>query len=239
MGKITVKHYLNTRVNPLKLGDDKEYYPIYVQVTNNRKTTQIKSFTNVFSTMHGIETYLNTGIFDKEEIFEYPNSDIIVSLSNEVRIIELGMKYITNTKIDVSQNGHELREVLEVLFAYMSDILVSGFKPWIMSDKIDDDSKLVLYNVFNHCQTISSSIEKIKDKTKIDLSGFIEREYWELSKDIDNFIKYIGENTIYIDFINSKYDLKSIPNMNNIDAFEEYLNYIISMQTSEYDQDIK
>ena len=42
MSKITVKHYLNTQIQPLII-DGKAKYHIYFRLTFNRRTTQFKS----------------------------------------------------------------------------------------------------------------------------------------------------------------------------------------------------
>ena len=42
MGKITVKHFLNTNLKPYVI-NKQNYYSIYVFVTANRKTTKLKS----------------------------------------------------------------------------------------------------------------------------------------------------------------------------------------------------
>lgn len=257
MGKITVKHYLNTRVSPLDLEDGKEYYPIYIQVTHKRRTTQIRSFTEIFCTIAGVEQYTQTGVFDNGELFGYctaPGSgvinsigvdaigengigaDTIKSLQNETRLIELGIKYIDEHGIDISKNGYDLRNVLTALFEPVSIILIKNFNIWVDVTHIEDDFDTSLYYAFNPRYTLSTNITQIKLSTDIDLTGFIDKKDWELSRDIDTFIAHIGAKTTYIDaIVNNDFTVDNpLTGIKNPSDFYEYLHHSFNMQMSEF-----
>lgn len=60
MGKITVKHFLNTNLKPYIINGDK-YYSIYLLVTSNRQNTKVKSYTyNEYYSEKDFEEITNT-----------------------------------------------------------------------------------------------------------------------------------------------------------------------------------
>jgi len=71
MGKITVKHYLNTNLKPYIINGEK-YYSIYILVTANRQNTRIKSvkFSELYTENDFAEII--------EEIHPYLNDEIAV-----------------------------------------------------------------------------------------------------------------------------------------------------------------
>ena len=77
MGKITVKHYLNTNLKPYIINGEK-YYTIYALVTANRQNTKVKS--KVFN-----EYYTEN---DFAEIVDRDNQECYNLLQNEVTTIE-------------------------------------------------------------------------------------------------------------------------------------------------------
>lgn len=77
MGKITVKHYLNTNLKPYIINGEK-YYTIYALVTANRQNTKVKS--NAFN-----EYYTEN---DFKEITDENNRDDFNTLQNEIKTIE-------------------------------------------------------------------------------------------------------------------------------------------------------
>lgn len=59
VGKITVKHYLNTSVKRKGKSPEDIEYPLYIQITANRKTTQIRSLTNIYFSEKEFDEYIN------------------------------------------------------------------------------------------------------------------------------------------------------------------------------------
>lgn len=238
MGKITVKHYLNTRVAPLspELFDGYELYPIYVQVTYNRKTTQIRSFSEALSTIKGIE-YLKNNIVDDKEIFYTGDANLLDALRNEIRVIELGISYILQHNIDISKTGHDLRDVLDKLLTPVSNILIDSFYIWIVAGHVSDSNyNTALYGAFNHNRTISENISTIKKSTKLDLSDYIYPDDLALSQDIDIYIKKTGKNLLYIDLVQSDYLLnaRKMKSLKNAPAFARYLQFVTETQVADF-----
>ncbi len=76
MGKITVKHFLNTNLKPYVI-NKQNYYSIYVFVTANRKTTKLKSIM--------FDEYYSENDFDS--IFNSNEEEDIRMIKNEVSTI--------------------------------------------------------------------------------------------------------------------------------------------------------
>lgn len=210
MGKITVKHYLNTRVKPLELAD-REFYPIYVQVTVDRRTTQIRSFTNGMCTITGMQEYEKTGHFDKLEWF--PSEPL--NLNREQQRIEDAIKYIIRRKIDISKK-YSLRYALDQLFVPVKKVLLTNLWEWLIVDKGIFETEVEqkthygqLYNTLNPEFTISHNISEIKRLTGLDLTPYIYPRNLELSEDIDVFLDHIYQAGYYsfIDIITIDYTL--------------------------------
>ena len=96
MGKVTVKHYLNTNICVQKLNEsdgkplnDEILHPVYVQISFARKTTQIRSYTEMYLTIKDYEHY-QTGDYEKmdnaQEIKKY--------LVPEPKRIQTAIEYI-------------------------------------------------------------------------------------------------------------------------------------------------
>lgn len=78
--KITVKHYLNTSLNPI-VQSGKLEYPIYVQVTYKRKSYKFRSSNNYFEYLS--ETDLNNDFISRLLGFEIKKVTNVVRLINE------------------------------------------------------------------------------------------------------------------------------------------------------------
>lgn len=233
MGKITVKHYLNTRGLPLILDDNKEYYAIYVQITQHRKTTQIRSFLNILSTIQGFDNYLKSGIFQENEVFAFGIENISESIKYEEFKIKLGMKFIADNKIDITLKGHDLKDVLELLFEPARKILIDYFSIWIMVEDMEK-SDFSLYNILNQNNTLYENIEELKRITNLDISLFVNKKYLELSKDLTVFLNQI-KNISYIELININIDNDiDFSKMGNKNIIIEYIELAINTQISHY-----
>lgn len=83
MGKITVKHYLNTNLKPYIINGEK-YYSIYSLVTVNRQNTKVKSvFYNEYYTEKDF-----TEIMDKTNKEDFENIDNeVITITNLINIL--------------------------------------------------------------------------------------------------------------------------------------------------------
>jgi hypothetical protein len=73
--KITVKFFLNEAVEPIMGESKKKHYPLYVQVTYNRKNMQFKSkYSEYYESLHGVKPSLLT--FEEKVIKSVINYEI-------------------------------------------------------------------------------------------------------------------------------------------------------------------
>ena len=103
LGKITIKHYLEKKGNHIIFNREKKGFPIYCQVTYNRKTTKFRSFTLCVMTEIGFKDYQTKNIINLTESYT-PNLD----LKKEIILLELSIK-------DIIKKSKELN-VLEKSF---------------------------------------------------------------------------------------------------------------------------
>ncbi|MVM39508.1 hypothetical protein GO730_21095 [Spirosoma sp. HMF3257] len=80
--KISVRHYLNTKVKG-KEGDGKIYYPLYIQIIHKGKVNYAKSLLNTEATVEDFELFKQTRLQDLLEEIEFLISRIR-SLSHEM-----------------------------------------------------------------------------------------------------------------------------------------------------------
>lgn len=232
MGKITVKHYLNTKVKPIIYSvDNKEYYPIYTQITYNRKTTQLRSFTTATATTNGFLDIIANKSDIKEVLFLHPyneNLNINNALEKEKNDIIQSIDYILNHKINIS-GKYDLREVLELFFVYISEIFIENtYTDWVCR-KNNHIKETKIYNAFNERFTLYESIKLIKTSINIDLSEYIDINDLELSKYIYYYLKHT-KNLTYIDLLRSDYktEINSIKTIKNKDLMMQFVEFAIN-----------
>lgn len=107
MGKITVKHFLNTDVQSeqlrsylcggeegLILNDKDTLYPVYLQITINRKTTKLRSITKKRLSKQEFSAYQKRGTFYGEK--KYNNNNTSRFLSREIELVISSLDYFYN-----------------------------------------------------------------------------------------------------------------------------------------------
>lgn len=129
MGKITVKHYLNVdkkeeQSKPSYIFTEKGFipdiedicYPVYLQITVNRKTTKLRSFTGNLLSKEDFELYLKG---DEKNIYSIIPSYL---LKTELEDVTNALDYFYNVK-DSDQNKYPIKNAADF---YMLDI--DGYK---------------------------------------------------------------------------------------------------------------
>jgi hypothetical protein len=107
MGKITIKHYLNTELKPV-VENSQIKHPLYVQIIYNRNVYKIKS---------------NNGIFKQLTEIEFRNNQIQDILKDEILNIESTINLLENydskliTGKNISKLTTPLNEVIEQNFS--------------------------------------------------------------------------------------------------------------------------
>lgn len=143
MGKITVKHYLNTEVQAEQskvysldkdgkfvIDENQTLYPVYLQITVNRKTTKLKSTTCHSLTKNDFLKYKEKGTYYGEKQLNYYNTTHY--LSNEIKQVESSLDYFYNKKKG-NQNKVSIKNVVNF---YMKDFDSSFFICYVNSETL-------------------------------------------------------------------------------------------------------
>lgn len=116
MGKITVKHYLNTNLKPYVVKGE-EYYSIYIMVVVNRKNTKVKSISF-------------EELYTEKDFEEIQNEDSIL-LKEEVAVIEKICTFIQEIFGDFDAS------IFSSYYSMLNDLFI---------DAIDFEGKPTQYN---------------------------------------------------------------------------------------------
>ncbi|WP_028123266.1 hypothetical protein [Epilithonimonas tenax] len=85
MGKITIKHFLNTNLKPYVI-NKQNYYSIYLLITGQRKTTKVKSIVfNEYYSENDFETIFNSDNLEDNNLIE-----------NEINSIKIISEFVVN-----------------------------------------------------------------------------------------------------------------------------------------------
>jgi hypothetical protein len=132
MGKITVKHYLNTNLKPYTVGDEK-YYKLYFLLRYQNKNTKIKSLIN-----------LETTELEFSKIILEENNLINIRMKNETTFVESIISAIEKSGLIFDFN---VFSNFWNLAAYPIIEKLQGFIRWIFETKYDEDPDI--YQQFN------------------------------------------------------------------------------------------
>jgi len=182
MGKITVKHYLNTNIKYLDRKTNEVRHPIYVQITANRKTTKIRSLTNEMFSELVFSGYINK---TDNKILEYEE------LEKELKIITDILRYCFDYK-SIEIGKHKLTEIIN----FYSKLIYSEFGKlvFIKSDilmsllKYKETAPIALY-LDNENNTFEL-IEALESVTKFNIINKLNEKQKEIIFNLDVFIKY-------------------------------------------------
>ena len=250
MGKITVKHYLEKRVKeiewrkvnpkfkPLPEGENSDLflyfdeprtvYPIYIQITINRKTTRLSSFTKYRLTESEFLDYQNTGSFE----FEHDGKRLRTELDRVYRILEY---FINIKKIDYSI--YDIKTIL----AFYGRSIDTEFYQWAYIDGLrtsfERTEKLKpLRNYIYWKINPRELINYFKQTFDFDFEPLLEQSELELINAFDCFIqslpqiKTLYEKPVLIDWYNgtakTNFNRYMIKNKIDIQTRDKYLQRI-------------
>lgn len=226
MGKITVKHYLEKRIKPTNCAGNL-YYPVYIQVTISRKTTQIKSITGIKMTECEFEKYRNNknyngDFYDRgvrtKEYFE-----------KEPERIKKAFEFMINT----TYAGREIdKSNINTMMSYLDLYLFwtnTGLLELCWNYQMMQDGKYGIYQPFNKEITLSKSIDYIKRNFGVDLKDKIPRDDYIFWHNIRILLLKLGSNSVLIDFIsNYKEIINKIKQIEDKDKFITQIEEIIN-----------
>ncbi|WP_233882079.1 hypothetical protein [Tenacibaculum piscium] len=124
--KITVKHYLEKKVKPLRVYRDLPLgYPLYYRITYKRKTTNLKSFTGAVMTEKAYEHFKKTNKALNYET-NYQQTDVFhLKIEKELFFIEKALEEIINNDEDISAFDEYFIEKLKTFFKGLEESLYS------------------------------------------------------------------------------------------------------------------
>lgn len=222
MGKITVKHYLEKRVketeyrkvNPkfkpfindknnnlfLYFDEPRTVYPIYIQITINRKTTKISSFTKYRLTESEFSCYQSTGTFE----FEHEGKRLKTEIDRVNRILEY---FINIKKVD-----HSIYDIKTILTFYGKSIdtefyqwaYIDGLRPLFERTEKLKPLRNYIYWKLNPREVI----DYFKQTFNYDFEALLEQSELEFINAFDCFIKSLPqinmlfEKPVLIDWYN-------------------------------------
>jgi hypothetical protein len=217
MGKVTIKHYLNTKVQPEKINNE-NYYPVYIQITINRKTTQYKSislakfteieFSNYIQGKDYKADFVGMGVAQKGYFEKEPE--------RIKQAFEYMIEHYSSDKID--------KDSIKNMWAWVSGHFLMWTKTQLIEQcwdyKINTEKKNKFYKPFNKENTLTENIEIINKEFGADISNKFESEDLEFWNNVRLLIKRLGKNSIYIDFLgNYKNEIGKIKNITNKEKF--------------------
>lgn len=209
--KITVKHYLNTNVNPTYvLNKDDKDYPIYCRLSYKRKTISFRSFTGRLMTENEYDFYLKNDYIVRKKftLSDIPND---FTLNDELKYIDAIIKIlqIDNDEIDIFKKNFtdDLRDyfdyakkiILKVSWGkYLNISLTESVYNSEPSTEIKRLSKIYLKNdkkpndfrnILNNENTLLENIKNLKSITKFDITSYFNSEtilFWKVVELIIN-----------------------------------------------------
>ena len=185
MGKITVKHFLNTKIKPKEI-EDKQFYPVYINIIYNKFTTDKKCASEILATNAGYDNYVNNGEWIKGEYKK--KNHIGWGLNKELHIIDCAIKVIDDWCIPV--NRKSILPLVEEFSHYASKTIINYYydniavQHMMMTDKefIDDyigeEDKIRYFEFLLSFAkgNVLGNMSIIKNYTGIDLKGFLNEE---------------------------------------------------------------
>lgn len=236
MGKVTVKHYLNTRVQLLVEesfdkhlhNHFKDRYPVYIQITYNRRTTQLKSFTSDYMTKEEFD-YYSKGEFEK---ISKKNVFRLAELIKEPILVQKSIEYILQywrvEKID------DLKSHIEFFIAPVNKGLIEMCWLYIFTrpqTNKEAKAKESFYKCFNKDILLTECLKEIEKISGHNIEPFIPKDDLDVWKDLDILLKaYKKQNYSLIDFVcNYKECILKVSKISNKERFANDIKEMIKI----------
>lgn len=198
MGKITVKHYLNTdvkeEISPAYIFDGRNFqesikdtlYPVYLQITVNRKTTKLRSPSNVRLFTHEFNEYASKSTYSGEKKYTDYNTNLF--LYKEVELIKSALDYFYNEK----KEDQEKIPIREVVNYYMQDIGDGPFCEKIYCatlGEINNSNYLFIDEIIRKDVNTVLIVDYLVNKFGIDIYSLIDNDSISLLNAFDLLFK--------------------------------------------------
>jgi len=162
MSKITVKHYVNDKVNPTN-----GLYPLYFRLTYQQKHNFIKSFTNLYLTKDYNLSYSGLGFSDIVKIIESDTrqGDEIISLkiTREKFEIEKAIELVAFQNENKEYERRGIKAYLKSMFEPLEKILIRGAWEITLEDlgSKGDDEYYNFYSMFDKELSIGDIVGRL------------------------------------------------------------------------------
>lgn len=222
MKKITVRHYLNAKIKPKK-EQNKDWYPVYVQIIYNKFSTDKRSVSEIYMTEKGFDYYSNTSKLKKGEIMIFRDNTYSLELmerilSKEIIDIECSIRLIDKTNFKASRKNilYIINEFSKEAYSVIKEQHSLDREVYIAMGEPNEYDYNTDYEEFLHCfnGNINDCFATIKKFTGIDLMPFLKEE---------TIIEYESLNLLYLILkeLNGNYKM-TIPPFLNYTSFAEF-----------------
>jgi hypothetical protein len=220
MGKITVKHYLEKKVKPTMIHGGIIAYPVYVRITVNRKTTQLKSLTDALMSEAAFERYKQSGTVDFQESMCIDTVNYFMGLSEEPSLIRLCMETIILHDEDYDFSDRHTREQLGLLLTSTREAFIKS--AWKQETYAALQIEAFIGS-FNRKMSLINSIKLFQDVLHIDITKHIPSEYFKMWQVVE-LVKCLQiKERPFVEFINVDFQKQLIDASKN----QKYRDYCL------------
>lgn len=160
MSKITVKHYVNEKVNPVE-----GLYPVYFRLTYQQKHNFIKSFTDLLLPRNYNIDYSGLNFSDIVRIFESETRKgdelIRLKLTRERLEIKKAIEILTQNNENNEYERKGIKAYLASMFQPLEKVLIKGAWEITLEDlgSNKDDEYYEFYTMFDKSRSLGDIIE--------------------------------------------------------------------------------
>lgn len=196
MKKITIKHYLNTTVKPVRIRGKYTAYPLYLQIVTNRTNQKMKSFFETYITESDYEKMINNEPYGEET--EIGNPEMRGrKVDEEPILLDKAIRYLWDNNVRFTTRTSCFKKYIEEFLRPA----VYVFKKAAGSIEAGDDKSGVLISCFNiygmySRRTLIQISKTVKDITQIDVLDYID-EYTIKIWQVVELVKVTASNNTY------------------------------------------
>lgn len=215
IGKVTVKHYLEKKVKPILIYGEVWAYPLYIRITVNRRTTQLKSITGALMSEKAFEHYISTGkVYNYETHLENCTNHLL-HVDDEPQLVQLCIETLASKIQDYDFSNRNVRAQLMYLLTSARETFI---KLGHSRDYYYDNDTLAFLLTFNRELSIINSVKFIEPVTKQDLRPFFPSDFLKQWQVIE-LIKCLGIKEMpFVQFYKLDYMKMFFDNLKREDA---------------------
>lgn len=171
IGKVTVKHYLEKKVKPIEIYGDTLAYPVYVRITVNRRTTQLRSITETLMSEKAFEYYRNTNeVYSHETKLGFLT---LIPFKDEPQLIKLSIETLAEKESNFDFSDRNVRKQLNSLLTSARETFINIGR--IRQPYVGEAEMFI--SSFNQNLSVIHVIKLMEPTLKIDLRPFFPTGY--------------------------------------------------------------